>query len=453
MHVQVSSRVAIGIVTFNNLRLLKRCLPSWRQVPGCSLAIVDNGSDRNVVDWLKSQPLDHLRLLPCNRGLPYARNLLIEYFRNLGGYDYILLADSDVLFHEGMVFAMLKKIESDSRIGIVGFSQANKGFPCSLQGIVEEIANECQLTRLEMWREIGLFPESVMYYSSDSWKSTIANMHGWKTAVIHDRPGYEHFQHGSWVNSGVKDLMDRDIAVWRKTEALFIRYWQDRFIYGKGASPSGESRSKQIAEAKSHIGFRDVNIISASLSPLGIEDEKAARVIVELARIVPGEVLEVGCGDGALTMQLAFNCPEKTVYAVNCTGEDLVGDRANADAMRDFCALARPFKNVLKLESGWDWQKLEKLMSIDMIILGSCIVNEWIARDVCNVLAYFNKQPAHHKRFIVWRGYNPASGSLESMAVSEFLRHDLLQDFEICHYEGTSVLCLIYPPVPDTRAP
>ncbi len=172
--------IGIGVVTFNNLPLLEQCFPSWRRPKSCHLLIFDNGSHPAVVEWLQRQSIDHLVLAPKNMGLCYARNRIIEYFRDRQSVDFVLLADSDVQFHPEMIEELSEKMRSDDRIGFVGYPQANKGFASSPEGDVEEIANECQLTRLQMWQEIGLFPETLQYYSGDSLKSPIRNLHGWR---------------------------------------------------------------------------------------------------------------------------------------------------------------------------------------------------------------------------------------------------------------------------------
>jgi hypothetical protein len=226
--------IGIGIVTFNNLPLLKRCFPSWRASRRGRLVIFDNGSAPEVVAWLRRQRIERLILAAANRGVWFARNRILECFRDRAEVEFVLLADSDVLFHDGMIEEMENRMRSDPQLGFVGYPQANRSFPVSPEGYVEELAGECQLTRMEMWREIGLFPENLEYYSADSWKSTIANMHGWRTAVVEGRQGYHHFQHGSHVNPGVREAMQRDVAQWARKETEFVRYWTRRLFVGKG---------------------------------------------------------------------------------------------------------------------------------------------------------------------------------------------------------------------------
>src|SRR5690242_8393317 len=166
----MSQELVVGVVTFNNLPMIQKCFESWRRIPNTKLAIWDNGSEPETVEWLKAQQIDKLFLNPSNAGLCVGRNRIMEYNREVVRSPFILLLDSDVLFHEGSVELMLAAIAEDESIGMVGFGQANQGFPLSVDGYVEEASNECILSRMNMWREIGMFPESLVYYSSDSWK-------------------------------------------------------------------------------------------------------------------------------------------------------------------------------------------------------------------------------------------------------------------------------------------
>lgn len=227
--------VGIGVVTFNRLDLLEKCYPTWR-LANTVLAIFDNGSEPATVEWLRAQKPGKLIEADQNYGNPYGRNRLIEYFRDHHPeIEYLLLPDSDVELLPGALEAMVSVAQVNGDAGFVAFPQANKGFPVSPEGWVEEVAQECNLSRMAMWKEIGLHPESVMYYSSDSWKSTIANMHGWKTRLVLDAgEGYIHHQHGSQGNPGVKEQAERDVELWSQKDALFAEYWRLRLDKGKG---------------------------------------------------------------------------------------------------------------------------------------------------------------------------------------------------------------------------
>jgi glycosyltransferase involved in cell wall biosynthesis len=222
----------LGVVTFNRLDLLKKCWPSWRaaQLP---IFCWDNGSSSETVLWLKAHEMV-LHQNPNNSGVWFARNRLIDRIKALG-FKYALLIDSDIELYPGTVEAMVDIAERCANVIFVGWPQANHGFVPTAEGYVEELAHECILNRLNAWEDVGRFPESLLYYSGDSWISTLANMVGWKTALVLGRgDGYFHHKHGSQGNPGTKEAAARDVERWQKIERKMIDYWSHRLQHGKG---------------------------------------------------------------------------------------------------------------------------------------------------------------------------------------------------------------------------
>lgn len=221
-------KVAIGVVTFNRLDLLKRCLPSW--LTECNdVYVFDNGSDNDTTLWLSTQPV-HLIRSPVNEGVSVGRNRILERLR--GQYDYVLLIDSDVELQEGCVDQMVQAAEWAPDAGCVIGYQACRDYMPDEFGRVPEAAGEAMLVRVEAIKEIGGFPESLVYYSSDSWWFLRASMLGWWTICTDAR--YEHHQHGSQGIAGVTDAARRDIALWSRRERAMERFWAARMTYGKG---------------------------------------------------------------------------------------------------------------------------------------------------------------------------------------------------------------------------
>lgn len=230
--------VGIGVVTYNRLDLLEKCFPTWRDVPNAVLAVFDNDSDRLTRSWLATQPIDATILSSKNAGAWIGRNRLVEYFRDYHAeIEYVLLPDSDVELLPGAVADMLRTAEMYPDAGFAAWPQANKGFPISTDGYVEEVASECNLTRMAMWRDIK-YPESLVYYSGDSWASTMANMLGWRTVLVQGcGDGYIHHAHGSQGNAGVSEVAERDVQRWQVVEGVMAEYWRHRFEHGKGFQP------------------------------------------------------------------------------------------------------------------------------------------------------------------------------------------------------------------------
>lgn len=450
-----NSKVGIAVVTYNNLPVLEKCFSSWRANRSCQLAVFDNGSEAEVVNWLKRQSIDRLILAPRNCGLCFARNRLIEYFRDREAFDYVLLADSDVRFLDGMLEGMLNKIESDERIGIVGFSQANQGFPVGSDGVLEEIANECQLTRMDMWREIGLFPETLQYYSGDSWKSTVANMHGWRTAVLTEGNGYEHFKHGSHVNSDVPGAMVRDATLWRNKELHFLKYWRSRLLLGKGELHRVEiehtDSDARVEEMMIDLPIDDVELLMPAKRPFTFTPQPAVETLVWLSKQVPGNILEVGCHEGLTTLQLAFNNPEKAIYAIDYTGDEptLCSQQLMEQPTRqNFGLLVRGMRNVVLFDQRFDRFDMDRLNSVDLIFYDADLTYSRVKEYSEKVLEYFFRHPVRHHRYLVWHDYVPnrhRASHPDWLKLGEYVRRELASRYRIQFFQGTDLACLTYP--------
>jgi len=91
------SRVAIGIVTYNRLELLRECLAAVKQqtVPADQVIVVDNGSTDGTHEWL-SNVADITVVRQDNLGAAggFSRVMREGY---TGGHDWILCIDDDVM--------------------------------------------------------------------------------------------------------------------------------------------------------------------------------------------------------------------------------------------------------------------------------------------------------------------------------------------------------------------
>lgn len=281
--------VGIGLVTHNRLDLLKICLPSLLAT-GCDVRVFDNGSDRETVKWLSSQSVTLLEASP-NRGLAYGRNRLIETQKVIApDQKYIFQPDADVELLPGCLERMVELAESRSDIMFVAWPQANSR--CAItEGLwVDEVANECLLSRMDVWDEIGLYPEKdastghrMMCYCSDTWKFRVANLHGYRVAlVVGHGEGYRHYSHGA--ASSMSEVVKADAEVWerkrvrletRLSDGLdaqvgyhpresYSQYAEDRFI----AEFFG-SRKGRFLDIGAHDGAKDSNTLR--LAELGWE--------------------------------------------------------------------------------------------------------------------------------------------------------------------------------------
>jgi glycosyltransferase involved in cell wall biosynthesis len=449
--------IVVGIVTYNNLPMIQKCFESWRRIPNTRLVIWDNGSDPETVAWLREQKIDKLFLNAINAGLCVGRNRIIEHSRETELSPFILLMDSDVLFHEGSLDLMLETILSDESIGMVGFGQANHGFPATAQGFVEEASNECILSRISMWREIGLFPESLAYYSSDSWKSTLASMHGWKTKLISSAKGYDHFAHGSHVNKEVPVLMAKDMQKWATIERNFESYWRQRLILGKRGvvHPSGDPDALVDEETLLLDGHDEV-ILKPSLNRQYTSDYDV-KALLRLFKRVRGNYLELGCHRGLTLMQFCYNFPDAICYGVDSSDGAGIPSNQRTECPRreEIGSHVRAFKNACVFDQKIENFLIGQLDDVAFVFIDSDHTYEGVKAATEKVLHHFYRQTDLKKRIIAWHDYIPKSQINEEhpaawIGVGDYVRTEVAPKLMCRWIRGTTVAYAVY--VPDLKS-
>lgn len=443
-----TDKMIVGIVTFNNLPMLQRCFASWRAVPNSELVVWDNGSTADTVSWLKAQPIDKLFESPTNVGLCVGRNRIIEYSRDTSTCPYLLLMDSDVLLHEGSAPLMTAALDASPDVGMVSFMQANQGFPVHPDGFVEEVSNECVMSRLRMWAEIGTFPETLLYYSGDSWKSTLANMTGWKTKVISGVQGYEHYAHGSHVNPEVPKILVQDREHWLETEGRFEAYWRRRLLFGKGHTHDGPYLDEAGADWKvPDEVFEPDPALQKLLRPTYTRQytpDLDVMALIWLAQRVEGNYLEVGCHQGLTLMQVAYNYPERFHYGIDCTGPTAMpsGQAIERPNVYELGWQVRAFRNVRVIDSDFDTFDLSRLENVAFVFLDSDHSYDGVKRCTEKVLAYFAQLPSK-RRIIAWHDYIPKkqeSATTPSwLKVGSYVRSEMADRFVCRQIRGTAI--------------
>lgn len=448
----MSQELVVGVVTFNNLPMIQKCFESWRRIPNTKLAIWDNGSEPETVEWLKAQQIDKLFLNPSNAGLCVGRNRIIEYNRETVRSPFILLLDSDVLFHEGSLELMLAAIDDDESVGMVGFGQANQGFPVSAGGFVEEASNECILSRMNMWREIGMFPESLVYYSSDSWKSTLANMHGWKTKLITSVKGYDHFAHGSHVNKPVPTIMRKDQDHWLSTEAKFISYWRQRLILGKGNVYKADMSEPAGADWAVPDEIFQPDDMALKLIKPSVQTQYVGWVdcqaLISLMGYANGNYLELGCHHGITLMQLAYNFPHITCYGVDYSGNDfelLPQQKDERPTHAEIGWHTRAFRNVKTFDVPIEKFAFSNLEDVTLVFIDAGLDYKGVKMATERVLEYFLTLPVK-RRIIAWHDYTPQRLKKEDdwIGVGEYVRKELSERFVCRFVRNTNIAYMIW---------
>lgn len=118
-----TSELAIVIVNWNGLNLLKRCLSSIERFPPkvpYEIIVVDNASSDGSVEWLRAESARNLRLKlvenSANLGFGKANNQAFA----MTDAPLLLLLNSDTEVTENAIDTLIKCAKSDERIGGCG---------------------------------------------------------------------------------------------------------------------------------------------------------------------------------------------------------------------------------------------------------------------------------------------------------------------------------------------
>jgi GT2 family glycosyltransferase len=118
---EVEIRVSVVIVSWNTADLLQRCLESVRDhLPrrvGHEVIVVDNGSEDGSAELVRQQwPSVKLLVNESNEGYQRANNRGMSVARG----DYLLLLNADAMLTEGCIATLMRPLDNDPRVGIVG---------------------------------------------------------------------------------------------------------------------------------------------------------------------------------------------------------------------------------------------------------------------------------------------------------------------------------------------
>jgi hypothetical protein len=232
--------VAAATYSAESIELLEKTLPTW-VVPGVPLVIWDNGNSRQKRNWLRRQPgVSHVLGVGRNLGCHIAWNRLIMHFWiDHPEVEHLLIPNADVAMEPNAIWEMHNLIRENTHTGFVAWPQANCGFPVSEEGYVEEVAHECMMSNMLMWRESGVYSETMPAFSADSCKSTVANMFGWKTRLVRGKgDGYTHLkdeQDATREQAKHLSQCQTDNEYWGHLEGRFVQYWSKRLTHEKGA--------------------------------------------------------------------------------------------------------------------------------------------------------------------------------------------------------------------------
>lgn len=123
-------KVSVIILTYNNLNLTKLCLNSllhWSDYPNLEIIIVDNNSFDNTPEFLAElnarYPTIQIIRNKTNEGFAKGNNIGL----NAATGDYLVLLNNDTVVTPGWILTMLRHLQADPSIGLIGAVTNNIG--------------------------------------------------------------------------------------------------------------------------------------------------------------------------------------------------------------------------------------------------------------------------------------------------------------------------------------
>lgn len=123
-------KISVVVLTYNNLSLTKLCLNSlvrWSDYPNIEIIVVDNASTDGTPDYLKQfqQCAAHVKLILNDENYGFAKGNNIGLLAATG--DYLVLLNNDTIVTPGWLLTMLRHVQADSTIGLIGSVTNNIG--------------------------------------------------------------------------------------------------------------------------------------------------------------------------------------------------------------------------------------------------------------------------------------------------------------------------------------
>lgn len=112
-------QLSVILVTYNSADYIEKCLRSVINQThglGCQIIVVDNHSSDETVEIIKRFQNIQLFQNTENVGFARAANAGIQH----AGGQYVLLLNADTLVKEGAMLTLLKKLQTNAKVGIAG---------------------------------------------------------------------------------------------------------------------------------------------------------------------------------------------------------------------------------------------------------------------------------------------------------------------------------------------
>jgi len=189
--------LGIGIITYNRLHELRRCLRSMYRVATepFKLVVWDNTEKNATIREFVTKSYPDIVYLSdhTNRGCAVGRNRIYSRLRELYGDDleYFLYLDQDVEILPGSISSMIELSKQREDWGAISWPQANMSNCEPLNdGLVSDIAGMCSLYRPEALEavakrsKVGIWDERFLFYRFDSLLAQRLNHEGYYIYLV-----------------------------------------------------------------------------------------------------------------------------------------------------------------------------------------------------------------------------------------------------------------------------
>lgn len=114
-------KLEIIIISYNTRELTMNCINSIIETSDCSnITVVDNNSSDDTIEKVqKKYPFVKIIKNEKNIGYGAAINVAMKESNN----DYIMVSNSDVIFHDNTINRLYSELKSNSKLGVIGCQQ------------------------------------------------------------------------------------------------------------------------------------------------------------------------------------------------------------------------------------------------------------------------------------------------------------------------------------------
>lgn len=204
--------LSLIIVSYNCLPLLKQCIESVDKYndidDALEVIVVDNGSDGDTIEWLRSERPDIISIANDNKGFGQGNNVGAD----LSEGKYLLFLNPDTILIEPVFGYALERFRQDPKLGTFGVrlldaeGKRNHSFLLRwVPGMFRTKLNDLLVAldifipskmytlgadifiRRDLFYEIGKFDENFFMYCEEADLTNRVNAHGMKNRFYRDK--------------------------------------------------------------------------------------------------------------------------------------------------------------------------------------------------------------------------------------------------------------------------